>query len=159
MIRTDVGIGEFKVSKDSGDVLKTYALGSCVAVIAYDTHTKVAGLIHIALPESKINPKKAETRPGFFADTGLPIFLKEMKQKGANRNNTWIKIAGGSNIMDEGKTFDIGRRNTIAVKRYLWKNGLGAIKEDVGGNISRTVSISVNTGEVIISNSKEKWTL
>jgi chemotaxis protein CheD len=159
MIRTDVGIGEFKISNDEKDTLKTYALGSCVAVIAYDKSTKVAGLIHIALPDSSVNPKKAETRPGFFADTGLPLFLKEFKKKGASRANSWIKIAGGSNIMDEEKTFDIGRRNAIAVKRYLWKNGLGVIKEDTGGNISRTVSISVATGEVLISNAKEKWTL
>lgn len=157
MIRTDVGIGELYVSNIKSDIIKTYALGSCVAVIMYDKEKKVAGMIHIALPDSKVNPKKAETRPGFFVDTGLPVLLREMKKKGATRNSTWIKMVGGSNIMDEEKNFDIGRRNSIAVKRYLWKNGLGIIKEDIGGNISRTVSISVETGEVLISNSKEKW--
>jgi chemotaxis protein CheD len=159
MIKTDVGIGEIVVSNDGKDIIKTYALGSCVAVIMYDKLNKVAGMIHIALPDSKVNPKKAETRPGFFADTGLPIFLDTMKKKGAVRSSTWIKLAGGSNIMDEGKTFDIGRRNAIAIKRYLWKKGLGVIKEDIGGNISRTVSISVSTGEVLISNSERKWKL
>lgn len=159
MIKTDVGIGEFIVSKDQQDVIKTYALGSCVAVIMYDKMNKVAGMIHIALPDSTVNPKKAQTRPGFFADTGLPLFLDEMKKKGAVRNSTWIKLAGGSNIMDEGNTFDIGRRNAIAIKRYLWKKGLGVIKEDIGGNISRTVSIAVSTGEVLLSNSERKWNL
>lgn len=159
MIKTDVGIGEYVVSNNPGDTIKTYALGSCVAVVMYDDTNKVAGMIHIALPDSKVNPKKAETRPGFFADTGLPIFLKEMKKKGATRNTSWIKLAGGSNIMDESNTFDIGRRNAIAVKRYLWKNGLGVIKEDIGGNISRTVSIKVSTGEVVVSNSREKWNI
>jgi chemotaxis protein CheD len=159
MINTDVGIGEYVVSNNPGDTIKTYALGSCVAVVMYDETYKVGGMIHIALPDSKVNPKKAETRPGFFADTGLPIFLKEMKKKGATRNTSWIKLAGGSNIMDESNTFDIGRRNAIAVKRYLWKNGLGVIKEDIGGNISRTVSIKVSTGEVAVSNSREKWNI
>jgi chemotaxis protein CheD len=159
MINTDVGIGEYVVSNNPGDTIKTYALGSCVAVVMYDETSKVGGMIHIALPDSKVNPKKAETRPGFFADTGLPIFLKEMKKKGATRNTSWIKLAGGSNIMDESNTFDIGRRNAIAVKRYLWKNGLGVIKEDIGGNISRTVSIKVSTGEVAVSNSREKWNI
>lgn len=159
MTRTDVGIGEFKVSCAPGDVLRTYALGSCVAVIMWDKVKKVAGLIHIALPESSVNPKKAETRPGFFADTGLPVFLQSMKNIGANRNSTWIKLVGGSNIMDAERTFDIGKRNAIAIKRYLWKNGLGAIKEELGGNISRTVSITVDTGEITISNSKDTWTI
>ena len=159
MIKTDVGIGEFLVSNDGKDILKTYALGSCVAVLMYDKVHKVAGMIHIALPDSKVNPKKAETRPAFFADTGLPLFIQEMKKKGAEKKSTWIKLAGGSNIMDEGKTFDIGRRNAIAIKRYLWKNGLGVIKEDIGGNISRTVSIEVATGQVLVSNYGNKWNL
>lgn len=159
MIKTDVGIGEFVVSNDVKDIIKTYALGSCVAVIMYDKTNKAAGMIHIALPDSKVNPKKAESRPGFFADTGLPLFIEEMKKKGAVRSSTWIKMAGGSNIMDEGKTFDIGRRNAIAIKRYLWKKGLGVIKEDIGGNISRTVSINVATGEVLVSNYDNKWKL
>ena len=159
MIKTDVGIGEFLVSNDGKDILKTYALGSCVAVLMYDKVHKVAGMIHIALPDSKVNPKKAETRPAFFADTGLPLFIQEMKKKGAEKKSTWIKLAGGSNIMDEGKTFDIGRRNAIAIKRYLWKNGLGVIKEDIGGNISTTVSIEVATGQVLVSNYGNKWNL
>ncbi len=159
MNRNDIGIGEFLVSNNTEDILKTYALGSCVAVIIYDKVKRIAGMIHIALPDSKVNPKKAETRPGFFADTGMPALISEMKKKGATKQNIWIKLTGGSNIMDEEKTFDIGRRNTIAVKRLLWKNGLGVIKEDIGGNISRTVSVAVEDGEVLISNAKEKWKL
>ena len=159
MIRKDVGIGEFYVSNRQDELIKTYALGSCVAVLMYDKASKVAGMIHIALPDSEVNQKKAAARPGFFADTGLPLFLQEMKRKGAVRTSTWIKLAGGASIMDEKNTFDIGRRNAIAIKRYLWKRGLGVIKEDIGGKISRTVSIDVATGEVSISNSKESWNL
>lgn len=159
MNRMDIGIGEYKISDDPQVMLKTYALGSCVAVIVYDKVEKIAGMIHIALPDSKINPKKAETRPGFFADTGVPLLIREMRKRGASKQNSWIKLVGGSNIMDEEKTFDIGRRNAIAVKRLLWKNGLGVIREDIGGNISRTVSVTVGDGEVTISNSKEKWKL
>ncbi len=156
-----VGIGEFSVSKDREDVLKTFALGSCVAVISYDKVNGVAGLIHIALPDSSVNSKKAESKPGYFVDTGLPVFLREMKKKSAtaNANNVWIKIVGGSNIMDEERRFDIGKRNVLAIKKYLWKNQLGIIGDDVGGNISRTVSISVATGEVSISSGQKKWTL
>jgi len=159
MRRMDVGIGDFAVSGTPGTVLKTYALGSCVAVVMWDKMNKVAGLIHIALPESSINPKKAESKPAFFADTGLPIFLRAMRNGGANKNSTWIKLIGGSNILDETRTFDIGKRNALAIKRYLWKEGLGAIKEDLGGAISRTVTVTVDTGEVVVSNSKETWTL
>ncbi len=40
-----IGIGEIAVSNKPGDIIKTYALGSCVAVIMYDKeHKKIAPL-------------------------------------------------------------------------------------------------------------------
>ncbi|ADK82014.1 chemotaxis protein CheD [Sediminispirochaeta smaragdinae] len=158
-MRLDVGIGEFGVSARLEDEIKTYALGSCVAVIAYDQERHVAGLIHIALPEAKVNLDKAKKRPGYFADSGLPIFLQALEKQGANRRKLKIKLAGGASIMDENRQFDIGRRNMIAIKRFLWKVGLGVLREDVGGTISRTVRIEVKTGEVTISNAKSVWSL
>lgn len=158
-MRIDVGIGEYGVSRKPDDEIKTYALGSCVAVIAFDPENKVAGLIHIALPEAKVNPEKAKKRPGYFADSGLPVFIKAMEQEGANKRKIKIKLAGGASIMDENRQFDIGRRNMIAIKRFLWKEGLGVIREDVGGTISRTVKITVEAGEVTISNAKSSWNI
>lgn len=158
-MKYDIGIGHIKASATSGDVIKTYALGSCVAVILYDKKEKIAGMIHLALPNSLVNTDKAKSLPGYFADTGLPILLREFKKLGGDRKTTVIKIAGGSSIMDENKTFDIGKRNSIAVKRILWKQGLGVVKEDIGGKISRTVSIDVDTGRVLLSNAKNKWEL
>jgi chemotaxis protein CheD len=35
-MRYDIGIGHLKTSSTQGDEIKTYALGSCVAVILYD---------------------------------------------------------------------------------------------------------------------------
>ncbi|MFP4178798.1 MAG: chemotaxis protein CheD [Spirochaetaceae bacterium] len=158
-MRLDVGIGEWKVSNQQDDIIKTYALGSCVAVITYDQKKGVAGMIHIALPESKVNAGKAERLPGYFADTGLPLLIKDMERKGADKKSIKVRLAGGASIMDENRNFDIGRRNTIAVKRFLWKNGLGVIREDTGGNKSRTVAVNVSDGTVTVSNSGKTWTL
>lgn len=158
-MRLDVGIGEMKVSGSAEDVIKTYALGSCVAVLAYDPDARVGGMVHVALPESKVNPDKARKTPGYFADTGLPKLVEEMRRKGANPKNIRIKLAGGASIMDEKKTFDIGRRNVVATKRFLWMNGLGVIKEDTGGKISRTVALHIRDGEVVLSNAKSQWNL
>lgn len=156
-MRLDIGIGEWKVSNKVDDELKTYALGSCVAVCAYDPENKVAGLIHIALPDSKVNSNKAQKLPGYFADTGLPKLFEAMTKKGAEKKNIRVKLTGGSSIMDQNRHFDIGRRNTIAIKRYLWKNGFGVIKEDTGGNASRTVGFKVGDGTIIVSNAGRTW--
>ena len=151
MSLVSVGIGDYHVSHNGDEELKAFALGSCVAVLMYDTVQKVAGLMHVALPDSTINPVKADQKPGYFADTGLRRLGQEMTARNATRATTWIKLAGGSNIMDAQSRFDIGKRNVLAIKKLLWKNQLGAVAEDVGGSHSRTVSISAATGEVVVS--------
>ena len=158
MSRLDVGIGDIQVSAGD-DEIKTYALGSCVALIVWDKILKGGGMIHIALPEAYINPDKALEKPGYFADSGLPVLFSELKKIGANRHSCWVKLIGGASILDENNTFDIGRRNTLAVKKYLWKIGLALSSEDIGGTISRTVTLSISTGELTVSNGNQRWTL
>jgi chemotaxis protein CheD len=155
----NIGIGEWLVSRDEGDVLKTYALGSCVAVLIYDSKVRVAGLIHVALPESSVDAERGRIQPGYFADTGLPRMIEEMKALGATRAGVWVKLAGGASVMDPGNYFDIGKRNILAVKRVLWKSSLGPISEDTGGSISRTVSFSVADGTVTLSSGQKSWTI
>jgi chemotaxis protein CheD len=158
MKRFDVGIGDIRVASGEEEI-KTYALGSCVALVVWDKTVRGGGMIHIALPEGQINPDKARDKPGYFADTGLPVLFAELKKLGANRNSCWVKLIGGSSILDENNTFDIGRRNALAVKKYLWKIGLALTSEDIGGSISRTVALDLPTGGLTISNGSERWTL
>jgi chemotaxis protein CheD len=153
----NIGVGEWAVSKNPEVLLKTYALGSCVAVIIYDRAFRIAGLIHTALPDSSIDLDRKMKNPGFFVDTGLPMMIEEMKKLGASRPNVWVKLAGGATVMDPGGIFDIGKRNILAVKKVLWKSSLGPIAEDTGGIISRTVSFYVESGEVILSSGNKDW--
>lgn len=154
-----VGIGEWVVSTDPSDEIKTYALGSCVAVIIIDVKLHIAGMIHIALPDSTIDTAKASRLPGYFADTGLPLMIEEMKKHGSVRASIRVKMAGGAAVMDDKGVFDIGKRNLLAIKRILWKSSLGAIAEDTGGTISRTVSLNVGDGTTTISSGNRKWTI
>jgi chemotaxis protein CheD len=152
-----VGIGDWAVSTNPEDTIKTYALGSCIAVIILDVKIGMAGMIHIALPDSTIDPDKAKNLPGYFADTGLPLMIEEMKRLGAVRAHVRVKIAGGAAVMDDKGIFDIGKRNLLAAKRILWKSSLGAIAEDTGGDISRTVTVRVSDGETVISSGTKQW--
>ena len=155
----EVGIGEYEVSSDPDSVIKTYALGSCVAVIIYDSINKIGGMIHIALPDSEINRIKAEKHPAYFADTGLPLLFRKMNLMGAKRNNSSIKMAGGASVIKSCESFDIGKRNILAVKKILWNKKLGIKKDDISGNHSRTVSLNISDGTVTITNSGKSWEL
>ncbi|MFH7319960.1 chemotaxis protein CheD [Desulfurivibrio sp. D14AmB] len=161
-----VGVGEFAVSANPGEKIKTFALGSCVAVIFLHRPSRSVGLIHVALPDSAISPDIAAKRPGYFADTGISAILKDMATlTGTGTGNGLargmvVKMAGGANVMDSNNTFNIGKRNILALKKILWPLGMGPTAEDVGGGFSRTVTVGVASGRVMISCAgKGEWEL
>ncbi len=158
-----VGVGEFAVSSNPAEVIKTFALGSCVAVIFLHQPSRAAGLIHVALPDSGISPDIVRERPGYFADTGIPAILKAMSALTGSANiakGMVVKMAGGANVMDANNTFNIGKRNILALKKILWPLGMGPVAEDVGGGFSRTVTVSVRSGRVFLScAAKGEWEL
>ncbi|MBI5544576.1 MAG: chemotaxis protein CheD [Deltaproteobacteria bacterium] len=147
-----VGIGGIGVVRGPEDVLKTMALGSCVAIMLLDPVRRIVGMDHVALPDSSIDPAQARERPGHFADTGLPALLAEMGKAGfvGDGRSLIVKLAGGAAVIEAGASFDIGRRNVLAIKKLLWARRMGAVAEDIGGNISRTVEVSVSEGRVHI---------
>jgi chemotaxis protein CheD len=145
-----VGVGEIATSKNPDHVLVT-SLGSCVAVIILAPVIRSAGIAHIALPTSNVNVEQSRTKPGYYADTGIPRLLAEMdKLHGGRRGRLLVKLVGGANIMDPNSTFDIGKRNILAIKKILWENSLGVLVEDIGEDISRNVRVSVDTGKVVV---------
>ena len=126
--------------------------------------TRAVGLIHVALPESSISPDIVHSRPGYFADTGIPAILREMAAcTGAGKaisHGMMVKIAGGANVLDTNNLFNIGKRNVLALKKILWPLGMGPVAEDVGGGFSRTVSVSVASGKITLSSpAKGEWEL
>jgi chemotaxis protein CheD len=148
-----LGIGDYGAAKNPGGVVKTFALGSCVAAIVLDPRTNAVGMVHVALPDSSINEAKARQKPGYFADLGLSLLIQEMTRLGspANGRGLVVKLVGGASIMDNNNTFNIGKRNVLAIKKHLWAYGLGPVAEDVGGNHSRTVAVFADTGKVIVN--------
>ena len=143
-----VGMGDGKVTKSREDVLTTYALGSCVAVMAHDASAGVAGLLHLMLPDSKADINKAALRPWMFADSGLHELFTGMQRLGANLKRTNIWLAGGAQMLSSTDVFNIGKRNCLAVRKLLWQQGLIIRGEDLGGTNSRTVRLDAATGQI-----------
>lgn len=128
------------------------ALGSCIGVILYDPAIKTAGLLHFALPDSSARLKSAGPIPGRYADTGIPLIINEMMKMGSKGGRyLTVKIVRGAQIMDPHDTFNIGKRNILAAKKILWKQRVFLKTEEVGGSISRTVAVEVDSGKVIVT--------
>ena len=151
-----VGIADMKVAKNPEDTLITYSLGSCIGVTIYDPLIKVGGLLHFMLPDSRIDPQKAQRNPWVFADTGIPSLFKEAYKLGADKQRMEVKVVGGSQIMDGAGFFNIGKKNYMSLRKIFRTNGILVSAENVGGNGNRTVSIELSSGRVLLKTSGDE---
>jgi chemotaxis protein CheD len=144
--RVVIGVGDLAVSNNSTVTLTTYALGSCIGVVAYDPVTKAGGMLHLMLPDSSISAEKASNQPAMFADTGLPLFLRELTSVKADRARMRIYLAGGACVLSGPDSFKIGERNAVAIKSLLAAQGLRITGADLAGTVNRTLHLELSTG-------------
>lgn len=145
-----IGIGEFVVSNDLVDKIKTYALASCVAMTAYCSTKKTGGMVHIALPFP--GGHSEEYSPGYYASTGIPLLLDKLfKEYGCKKSDIKVQLYGGANSIHEKDVFNIGKRNLETVTKLLSEMGIRIEAAEVGGTVSRTIEMDIATGEVKIS--------
>ncbi|MEG0752299.1 MAG: chemotaxis protein CheD [Angelakisella sp.] len=155
-----VGISDLNVVK-APDILVTYALGSCVGICLYDANSRIAGLSHIMLPDSKqIVGGAAQSKK--FADTGIVELLRDMEAMGAKRVFIKAKIAGGAQMfaaMSNSAIANIGSRNVVAVKAVLAGLRIPIVAEDTGKDYGRTLYFHAEDGTMQIkSGTKGEWT-
>jgi len=145
-----VGIADYKIAVQPNRLI-TLGLGSCVGITFYDPFSKMGGLLHVMLPDSK--QFKSVNKPAKFADTGIPLVLSEMKRLGARLGRLQVKIAGGAQMfsgLSEKFTLNIGERNSQATKVSLKSLGINILAEDLGGSKGRTMILDTTSGQVMI---------
>lgn len=149
-----VGISEYAVT-DGDDTLKSYGLGSCLAIALYDPGTGIGGLAHAMLPDGDA-ADNSDRKPGKYADTAIRTLLRRMVENGASYTSVEAKIAGGSDMFEFESFGDgVGTRNVVAAKAELEKLGVPLVAEDVGGDRGRTVEFTPRSGTLVVKTSSE----
>lgn len=146
-----VGIADMNVCK-APDKITTIGLGSCIGAVLYDSKTKVAGLVHVMLPDStKIKNNQNKMK---FADTGIELLIDKLENMGIKRTNLKAKIAGGAKMFSFSTTSsdigNIGDRNIEAVRAKLKAYNIKIVSEDVGLNYGRTIIFDPETEELSV---------
>jgi chemotaxis protein CheD len=152
-MKSVVGVSDIRVSENIHETIVTYALGSCLGIVAYDPEIRVGGLVHVMLPLSKADPDKAKQKPAMYVDSGLNELLNEVYSLGAQKSNLVISVAGGASMKKnpDDDYFKIGKRNFTTLRKLLWKNGFMITHLDVGGTKSRTMTLRIIDGLVTIN--------
>lgn len=145
-----VDIADYAVTDDAKTVLVTHSLGSCIGVAVWDPQVKAGGMIHYMLPDSALSPDKAKANPAMFANSGIPLLFRALYELGAVKKRLIVKVAGGAQLLDDAGTFNIGKRNYVMLRKLFWKNNVLIDAEDVGGSVSRTLRLHVDSGTVTV---------
>ncbi len=141
--RVIVGISDLAVTNSPSVVLSTYALGSCVGVVALAPKVRAAGLLHAMLPKMGTKANRQNT-PLMFVDTGMQQMLKELSSFGISKSMLKIALIGGASVNSGGDFFEIGSNNVKATKEFCRANGLRIAYEDTGGKVNRTVHLQLS---------------
>lgn len=148
-----VGIGEYAVSSSADDIIRTYALGSCVAVVVYSPLRKLLGMVHIALPDSSIDKdNKSIFLPGYFADIAIPMIFNRVFGGYPSMNTIYkVSLYGGAYSKNSEDIFNVGIRNIRKIKDILIVNNIRFDSLNTGGFYSRTIEAYASNGNIIIS--------
>nr|WP_321398463.1 chemotaxis protein CheD [uncultured Desulfobacter sp.] len=142
-----------KVSNQVGDTITAPSIGSGIGLVVYDPEARVAGILHYMLPDASIDETNAKNQPLMFADTGIPALFKQAYMLGAEQNRIRVFAAGGAQIINQEREFNIGQRNFSALAQILTCENVAIWKQAVGGNFNRTVAIDIATGHISLKTS------
>ena len=145
-----VKVADAKVGM-AGDVLVTYGLGSCVAIVLHDPERKIGGIAHVVLPSHTL--ARDQTMPAKFADTAVPHLLQELRDRGARQEGMVARLIGGASMfapLNPASSVHMGERNVVACRQAVANAGLRIVGEDVGGESGRSLLFDVNAGTVAV---------
>jgi chemotaxis protein CheD len=135
------------VSKGPDDVIKTFALATCVGLVYYSMRKHALAMAHIQLPVCRV--MSVSDKPSRFADRCAEFLLKEMAfRHGVTGRELQISVYGGVSSGGGGDMFMIGEKNLDELRRSLKRLGLVYKEVDTGGNESRTLVAHASTGIV-----------
>jgi chemotaxis protein CheD len=143
----DVNTGEVKVSC-AGDVLRSLALGSCIAVVAYDPLSGRGGIAHIMLPGS--TPKKSRLASTFYAADAISQMFKYFTDEGINVRDIEVFLVGAANVLERDDD-KICQANIDSVLQIMKKYGIKVSSCSLGGTERKRVYLDTASGSVFYS--------
>lgn len=150
-----VGMAETKTAQ-SPCLLAAYGIGSCLVVTLYDQKSKIGGMAHIMLPESR-NMSQEGINVRKFADTSVKDLYLQMLMLGCDRYGLVAKMFGGSQMFPpvEG-VVSIGKKNVAVALKELDKLKICVAASDTGGSKGRSIIFDLDNGIVNLSVLGEK---
>lgn len=127
------------------ETITSSPLGSCVAVVAYDTKHKTGGMAHVMLPGRSLRENRHDKNK--YVSNGINNLLSKLYEAGAQNSNIEICLIGGANVLRNEDDF-IAEALVISVLEAIGEKKLKICASSLGGFERRCAMLNVKTGTV-----------
>ncbi len=141
----DVQIGQVKAAKGKV-ILQSKAIGSCIAIIAYDPTNNSGSLAHVMLPGRAPAGKKPSEKTRYAADA-IDAIISKMSRLGSKKDDIEVAVVGGGNVLNR-EDDTVCNDNIKSTLELLEEKHLKVRAQAVGGTERRSVSLDVEHGIV-----------
>jgi chemotaxis protein CheD len=123
-------------------------LGSCLAVTLWHPTRKLGGMCHFLLPTRQRKP--GEPLDGRYGDEALEAMVTLLRTAGTEPSEYHAHLYGGADTMPEGSAlkFNVGERNIEQGFSLVDRYGFEIQGVDVGEDVPRNVTLTLQSGEV-----------
>jgi chemotaxis protein CheD len=143
----NVAPGQFEIAHGVDQVLST-VLGSCVAACIRDRSLGIGGMNHFLLPgeEGHAGGRAVSNDDMRIGSAAMEFLINGLIRKGACRTRLEAKIFGGARLLASSSEIGVGERNIIFARRFLNREGIPIIGENLGGDRPRRVNFEPMSG-------------
>ena len=149
MTQINVRIADYAVA-ESGSVLITNGIGSCVAIVLYERVAKIGALAHILLPHSSLTA--VHEPPAKSATAALPLMVRRMRELNGS-GEIQARLVGGASMFAQllvPGSRSLGSRNILAARAACAAANIPVVAEDVGGDHGRSVVFEIDSGSLLV---------
>ena len=143
----EVLAGDCAISTPATHRLITRDLLSCVAVAVHAPTLSIGALLRFSFPGQ---PGAEESNEWLSANTAIPALFEKFRDLGVSKSDLSVYAVGGANVATADEAAVTGKRNVLALRKALWREGILLRGDDTGGTSSRSVSFDGNSGRIIV---------
>lgn len=144
--KIDVDTGYVKCGMPKSK-LRSVAIGSCIAVAAFNRVKKTCGLAHVMLPGKA--PEKSTTKTK-YAEDAIDTLIKFVNGSVADTSDIEVCLVGAGNVLAK-KDDIICVSNISSVTEILKEKGIPVRAAALGGVLRRSIIMNVDTASVRFS--------
>ena len=135
---------------DDQPIMVNTVLGSCISVTMFNKQNRIGMICHGMMPDSKETFKQDENCMKYL-DCCIIHMHEKFGSFGVNPAEIEVKIFGGSDMFAySGAAETIGTKNIASAVTNLDKLRYKIIAKDVGGQFTRKLYFSTETGIVYV---------